>query len=184
LRLQLTVVQLAAPGTSLPRRLPIELSASCWRRCPHGLKHRPGGRCLPAAPGASVDGLDKFYDLLARWIDAEARGDVVTLDTLLHVDFRGDGPRGYVLIKQEWLDRYRRGDLVNQAFEWEHTDVRAHADTVFVRGIQTQKACYRGEDCSGQFLATLMAVRQDQRWSIVNLQLSKLNEPDSDQDRP
>jgi hypothetical protein len=88
-----------------------------------------------------------------------------------------------VLAKHEWLDRYRRGDLVNRAFAWEHTHVRAHADTVFVRGIQSQEARYRGEDCSGRFLATLMAVRQDQRWAIVNLQLSELEEPDPDEDR-
>jgi hypothetical protein len=128
----------------------------------------------PRAPGATVGGLDTFDDTLARWIDAEARGDAASLDALLDVEFRGDGPRGFVLTKQEWLDRYRDGDLVTNAFEWEHTQVRAHADTVFVRGIQTQKASYRGEDWSGRFLATLVAVRQDGRWAIVNLQLSEL----------
>jgi hypothetical protein len=130
----------------------------------------------PPAPGASVDGVDTFDQLLARWIDAEARGDVVALDALLHVDFRGDGPRGYVLAKPEWLDRFRRGDLVQGAFAWEGTEVREHADTVFARGVQRQEAWYQGEDCSGRFRATLMAVRQDQRWAIVNLQLSRLDE--------
>ena len=128
----------------------------------------------PGAPGATVSVLDTFDDTFARWIDAEARGDAATLDALLDVDFRGDGPRGFVLTKQEWLDRHRDGDLVTNAFEWEDTHVRTHADTVFVRGIQTQKASYRGEDWSGRFLATLVAVRHDERWSIVNLQLSEL----------
>jgi Domain of unknown function (DUF4440) len=128
----------------------------------------------PRAPGASVGALDTFDDILARWIDAEARGDAVLLDALLDVDFRGDGPRGFVLTKQEWLDRYRDGELVTNAFEWQDTHVRVHADTVFARGIQTQKASYRGEDWSGRFLATLVAVRQDGRWAIVNVQLSEL----------
>jgi ketosteroid isomerase-like protein len=133
----------------------------------------------PRAPGASVGALDTFDDIFARWIDAEARGDAASLDALLDVDFRGDGPRGFVLTKQEWLDRLRDGDLVTNAFEWEDTHVRVHADTVFVRGIQAQKASYRGEDWSGRFLATLVAVRHDGRWSIVNLQLSELvDEPD------
>jgi hypothetical protein len=130
----------------------------------------------PEAPGASVDGVDTFDELLARWIEAEARGDAGALDALLHVDFHGDSPRGSVLAKPEWLDRYRRGDLVHRAFAWEATRVRAHADTVFVRGIQVQEARYRGEDCSGRFLATLMAVHQDHRWTIVNLQLSRLDD--------
>jgi hypothetical protein len=134
----------------------------------------------PRAPGASVGALDTFDDILARWIDAEARGDAASLDALLHVDFRGDGPRGYVMTKREWLDRYRDG-LVTSAFEWENTEVRAHPGTVFVRGIQTQKASYQGEDWSGRFLATLVGVRQDGRWSIVNLQLSELaDEPDAE----
>jgi Domain of unknown function (DUF4440) len=128
----------------------------------------------PRAPGASVGALDTFDDILARWIDAEARGDAVLLDALLDVDFRGDGPRGFVLTKQEWLDRYRDGELVTNAFEWQDTHVRVHADTVFARGIQTQKASYRGEDWSGRFLATLVAVRQDGQWAIVNVQLSEL----------
>jgi Domain of unknown function (DUF4440) len=131
------------------------------------------------AGGASVRGLDTFDALFARWIDAEARGDAVTLDALLNADFRGDSPHGYVLTKQEWLERYRCGDLVNGAFCWEDTHVKVHADTVYARGIQAQKASYRGEDWSGRFRATLVAVRQGGRWSIVNLQLSELaGEPD------
>jgi hypothetical protein len=130
------------------------------------------------APSATVGDLDTFDDILARWIDAEARGDTTVLDALLDADFRGDGPRGFVLTKQEWLDRYRHDDLVNRAFGWESTSVRAHADTVYVRGVQTQSAWYRGDDCSGRFQATLVAVRRDSRWSIVNLQLSELAEPD------
>jgi hypothetical protein len=128
------------------------------------------------APSASVTGLDTFDDILARWIEAEAHGDAASLEALLDVDFRGDGPRGYVLTKQEWLDRYRDGELVNTAFDWEDMVVRAHGDTVFVRGIQRQKAQYRGEDCSGRFLATLVGVRQDGRWVLVNLQLSELED--------
>ena len=82
-----------------------------------------------------------------------------------------------MLAKDEWLDRYRHGDLVVGSFGWERTDVRAHADTVVARGVQSQEAWYRGEDCSGRFLASLVAVHQDRRWTIVNLQLSKLDGP-------
>jgi hypothetical protein len=128
--------------------------------------------------GATVDGVDTFDRLLARWIDAEARGDAAALDALLHADFQGDGPRGYVLTKPEWLDRYRRRDLVHDAFTWELTRVRQpQADTVFARGIQTQDTRCGDDDCSGRFLATLVAVRRDDRWAIVNLQLSRLDGP-------
>jgi len=135
-------------------------------------------------PGATVNVLDTFENTFDRWIDAEARCDAAALDALLDIDFRGDGPRGFVLTKDQWLDRYRHDDLVNSAFEWEATDIRFHGGTAFVRGIQTQKAFYRGEDCSGRFQATLVARRDGSRWSIVNLQLSELGTPESDGYRP
>jgi Domain of unknown function (DUF4440) len=121
---------------------------------------------------ASVGGLDTFDDVLSAWIDAEARGDAAVLGALLDDDFRGDGPRGFVLTKQQWLDRYRTGQLANAAFAWEDTRVRVHDDAAVAMGIQTQTARYQGVDCSGRFLGTLVAVRRDGRWSIVNVQLS------------
>ncbi|HKA85191.1 MAG TPA: nuclear transport factor 2 family protein [Acidimicrobiales bacterium] len=132
---------------------------------------------FPAADGATVGRLDTFDDVLAGWIDAEARGDATALDALLDDDFRGDGPRGYVLTKQQWLDRYRRGDLANDAFAWEDTRVRVHDDAAVAMGIQAQTARYRGLDCSGRFLGTLVAARRDGRWLIVNVQLSPPTDP-------
>jgi hypothetical protein len=124
--------------------------------------------------GATVDSLDNFDDVLARWIGAEARGDAVALDALLDGDFRGDGPRGFVLSKQQWLDRYRSGDLVNEVFAWQETKVRVYDDTAVVMGVLVQAARYQGADCTGRFQGTLVAVRRDGRWSIVNVQLSQL----------
>jgi Domain of unknown function (DUF4440) len=126
---------------------------------------------------ASVGGLETFDDVLSGWIDAEARGDAAVLDALLDADFRGDGPRGFVLTKQQWLDRYRTGDLANEAFAWEDTRVRVHDDAAVAMGIQIQTASYQGLDCSGRFLGTLVAIRRDGRWSIVNVQLSPATDP-------
>lgn len=122
--------------------------------------------------GRDGRGLETFDDILDRWVDAEARGDAAALDVLLDADFRGDGPHGFVLTKQEWLDRYRTGELVNGGFEWRDARVRTQGNAVVVTGVQRQQASYRGQDWSGWFRATLVAVRTDGRWSIVNLQLS------------
>jgi Domain of unknown function (DUF4440) len=130
-----------------------------------------------ADDGASVGGLETFDDVLSRWIDAEARGDATVLDALLDEDFRGDGPRGFVLTKQQWLDRYRTGDLANEAFAWEDTRVRVHDDAAVAMGVQTQTARYQGLDCSGRFLGTLVAIRREGRWSIVNVQVSPATDP-------
>lgn len=116
--------------------------------------------------------VETFEELLQRWSEAESAGDVAALDTLLDPDFRGDGPQGFVLGKQQWLDRHRGGGLVIEAFTWKATEIRTTNHTAVGIGIQSQVATYQGADCSGDFFCTLVAVRRDGRWTIVNLQLS------------
>lgn len=130
------------------------------------------------AVGANVGILDDLDDVLTRWIDAECRGDTAALDALLDGDFRGDGPRGYVLSKEQWLDRYRNGDLANIAFTWQDMQIRLHDHTAVVTGVQTQSSHYQGDDWSGRFRGTLVVVRRDGRWSLVNLQLSRMGDAD------
>jgi hypothetical protein len=109
--------------------------------------------------------------LLRAWSDAEARGDAAVLDPLLAADFRGDGPEGFVLDKEGWLDRHRRGDLTVDSFAWTPDEVRVIGHAAVAIGVQSQRARYCGRDRSGGFVCTLVAVRREGRWRIVNLQL-------------
>lgn len=118
--------------------------------------------------------MDNLEDVLARWLEAERRGDALTLEALLDPTFRGDGPDGRVLSKEEWLDRYRSGDLANRAFAWESLELHRHSDTAVATGLQVQTARYRDRDWSGTFRATLVAVADAGRWTIVNVQLSEV----------
>jgi hypothetical protein len=124
-------------------------------------------------PSVNVDTVE-FEELVRSWRKAEGSGDVPTLDRLLSADFRGDGPLGYVLGKQQWLDRHRSGDLVISAFDWTLIQVRLHHRLAIGTGMQTQTARYRGRDCSGRFASTLVATLADLRWSIVNIQVGHL----------
>jgi Domain of unknown function (DUF4440) len=117
--------------------------------------------------------METFDDVLRRWGDAEARGDVAALEVLLDADFRGDGPLGFVLGKQQWLDRHRRGELITHAFTWRITDARVTGHTAIGNGIQSQVAECRGADCSGDYRCTVVAIRRDDRWTIVNVQLGR-----------
>lgn len=54
-------------------------------------------------------------DLVQRWAAAEQRNDSGLLDELLADDFVGVGPVGYVLSRDLWLGRFRKG-LENRAF--------------------------------------------------------------------
>jgi len=132
---------------------------------------------FPTTRDASVDGLRDFRDILARWIDAEGRGDARALERLLDAAFHGDGPDGYVLTKDQWLERYRSGGLVNVRFGWHDAEVRVYYGTAVVLGVQSQTSSCQGRDLSGDFRATLVAVRRADRWTIVNLQLTRLSAP-------
>jgi hypothetical protein len=112
-------------------------------------------------------------ELLDAWAAAEAGGDAAALRPLLAADFRGDGPLGLVLGKEQWLDRHRRRDLVVDSFAWAAAELRVTGRTAVASGTQSQAASYRGRDCSGACSCTLVAVRRHGRWTIVNLQLGR-----------
>jgi ketosteroid isomerase-like protein len=115
---------------------------------------------------------EQILDLGRRWADAERRADMVALEALLADDFVGIGPRGFVLSRQQWLERYRSGDLKIDAFWWDDVAVREYGDAAIAVGIQTQRASHRGTDASGRFRVSQVAVRQAGRWLLAGLQLS------------
>ena len=80
----------------------------------------------------------------SRWIDAELAADTDALDTLVADDFHLVGPFGFVLDKQQWLDRYRSGDFATTALTWHDVDMREYRDTVVTIGTQSQQAAYKG----------------------------------------
>jgi ketosteroid isomerase-like protein len=115
---------------------------------------------------------DQIRDLGSRWVDAELRADADTLDTLATDDFHLVGPFGFVLDKEQWLDRYRSGDLATTALTWHDVDVREYADCVVTIGTQSQHAAYRGSPSDGDFRITHVFVRDRDRWKIAGMHLS------------
>ena len=115
---------------------------------------------------------EQILDLGRRWADAELQGDADALDALLADDFVAVGPRGFVLNRQQWLDRYRSGDLRNEAFSWQDVAVRDYGEAAIAVGVQAQRTFYQGHDASGRFRLTLVAVRRGDRWLIAGLHLS------------
>jgi ketosteroid isomerase-like protein len=115
---------------------------------------------------------DEIRDLGARWVDAELAADVDTLDALATDDFRLGGPVGFVLDKQQWLDRYRSGDFSTSALAWSDVDVRDYGDSAVAIGTQSQEAAYKGSPSNGEFRITHIFVRDGERWRIAGIQLS------------
>jgi hypothetical protein len=67
---------------------------------------------------------------------------------------------------------------------WAVVDIRLRNDTAVAIARQTQVATYRGADCSGTFVCTLVAVRRDGQWAIVNAQLGGWTPASESADRP
>jgi ketosteroid isomerase-like protein len=115
---------------------------------------------------------DQVHELVRCWAEAESRSDADALDGLMTGDCTLIGPRGFVLDRQQCLDRYRSGALRTEAFAWSDLKVRAHGTTALAVGIVTQRASHQGQDASGRFRATQVAVQLDGRWLCAALQFS------------
>jgi ketosteroid isomerase-like protein len=115
---------------------------------------------------------EQIRDLGARWVDAELAADVDTLASLVTDDFRLVGPFGFVLDKEQWLDRYRSGDFSTAALAWRDVDVREYGDCAVSIGTQSQEAAYKGAPSNGDYRVSHVFVREPGAWRIAGIQLS------------
>jgi ketosteroid isomerase-like protein len=119
----------------------------------------------------------QIRELGSRWSEAEQRGDVAALDALSVDDFTLVGPLGFVLNKQQWLDRYRTGALVTHSLVWDEIEVRDYGDAAVAVGSHRQRAEYQGNNADGRFRATHVAVRRGDGWLLAGVHLSPIGGP-------
>ena len=110
------------------------------------------------------------------WAAAERHGDTATLGRLLADDFLGIGPLGFMLTKEQWLDRYVSGGLHYDAFALEEARVRPYGDAAVVTGRQVQAGTVRGHDLPSGGRVTLIWVRPDGEWRLAGWQMSPIAE--------
>jgi hypothetical protein len=124
---------------------------------------------------------DQVRDLVERWAAAEVAADTTVLDALACADFRLVGPAGFVLDKQQWLDRYRGGHLVTTSLAIDDLDTRACGPAAITIAVQTQQAAYQGRPASGRFRVTAVAVPGerpgDGPWRLAGVHLSAIAAP-------
>jgi len=116
-------------------------------------------------------------ELEQQWVAAERAGDASALERLLADNFRAVGPVGFVLDKQQWLDRYRNGDLHSDEIVWDDVDIRTHGDTAIAIGQWTERGAYEGHPVDGTFRVTQVLVRDDDDWSVSGVHLSPIGAP-------
>jgi hypothetical protein len=118
-------------------------------------------------------GLD---DRLAAWILAERSGDGATLTDLIHPDFLGVGPFGFILTHDEWTQRFAAG-LHYTAFEFTpDRPTRYDGNAAVMVGTQTQAGTYQGRPIDGAFRVTLMFT-DEPAWRLLAAHLSLRNPP-------
>lgn len=119
----------------------------------------------------------QIRDLSRRWTRAEEEGDVAALDALSVADFTLVGPAGFVLTKEQWLDRYRTGALHTRSLSWDDVQVRDYGPVAIAVGVHTQEAEYQGNPVNGRFRATHVLLRRGDRWLLAGIQLSPIGGP-------
>ena len=114
-------------------------------------------------------------DLVGRWAAAEQANDSGALEGLLADDFVGVGPLGFVLGRGQWLARFDNG-LENRAFAVQDAQVRDYGTAAVVVGVVTQETSFQGNDNSGRFRLSLVAVRPEDRWLLANAHIGMMQQ--------
>jgi ketosteroid isomerase-like protein len=114
-------------------------------------------------------------ELERRWAAAELAADLDVLDAVTCPSFRLVGPAGFVLDKEQWLERYRSGQLTTTRLSLEDPQTHRHGDAAITIATQVMEATYAGHPAGGRFRATLVAVRDaDGSWRYAGQHLSPI----------
>jgi ketosteroid isomerase-like protein len=109
---------------------------------------------------------------LRGWATAELSGDATFLGRNLTDDFIGVGPYGFLLTKDEWLERHESRKLRYESFRLDEVRVRLHGEAAVVIARQMTKGKYEENDLPGNLRATLFFVQQEGRWLLAGIHMS------------
>jgi hypothetical protein len=110
----------------------------------------------------------------AEFDTAELQADRTALQRLLTDDFLSIGPKGFLLTKQEWIDRH--GHFRYHALEISEVDVRLYDHTAIVRNVQRNHATYKDQDIQIAVRVSQTWVDQGGHWQLAGIQFSPLAE--------
>jgi hypothetical protein len=105
--------------------------------------------------------------------EAELRADTDRLAVLLADDFRSIGERGYVLNKQQWIDRH--ADFRYLRVDTSETEVHRYGTTAIVRCAQRCNAVWRDTTMALSVRVGHVWIRQDPGWQLAAIQFSTLD---------
>ncbi len=124
---------------------------------------------LPLIVSDQTEQLDKFT---GDWATAELRGDTAFLERNLADDFVGVGPYGFLLTKNEWLERHESRKLRYEFFRLDEVRVRLYGEVAVMIARQMTKGKYEDNDLPDSLRATLFFAQQEGRWLLAGIHMS------------
>ena len=105
---------------------------------------------------------------------AELGDDREALRRLIAEDFQSIGPRGFVLDKQQWIDRHDRFHYA--ALETSEHEVRLYDSAAIVRNVQRNTGVHDGQESQYVVRVGQVWVNQFGEWRMAGIQFSPLAE--------
>jgi ketosteroid isomerase-like protein len=118
-------------------------------------------------------------DVIKRWAAAELAGDHGALDDLITDDFLFVGPLGFMLDREQWLERFHADRLHYTRFAIEDVRMRTYDAVAVVVGVQDQDGDHEGRPVRGRFRLTLVVTTAGDRPRIAGGHLSPIAAPPS-----
>ena len=118
------------------------------------------------------DQTQQLMKLVGNWATAELRGDTAFLERNLADDFVGVGPYGFLLTKDEWLERHESRKLRYESFRLDEVWVRLYGEAAVMIARQMTKGKYEDNDLPDSLRATLFYAEQEGRWLLAGIHMS------------
>ncbi len=119
--------------------------------------------------------MDNTIRLLQQTFDqVEVQADTAQLNRLLADDFVSIGPKGFLLNKEEWINRHVH--FKYHALDTSDMDIRLYNNTTaIVRNIQRNRATYQNETMELTVRVSQVWIWEaDGAWRLVAIQFSPM----------
>jgi len=120
---------------------------------------------------------DEIVKLQEKFDQAEKDADKEALNDLIADDFLSIGPKGFVLNKQEWIDRHAYFKYLH--LETSEIDVSLYDNTAIVRNIQRNIGDMNGRQVKVATRVSQVWVKQKDKWKLAAIQFSPLVDENS-----
>jgi len=117
---------------------------------------------------------DTIRRVQAEFDRAELHADRESLRRLLTDDFLSIGPKGFILTKDQWIDRHDQFSY--QALDTSEMDVRLHNGAAIVRNVQRNRATYDGHPVELAVRVGQVWVNEQGQWRLTAIQFSPMAE--------